>query len=336
MHPFASLGAPMQADLLSIADLGAEGIADVVDHAIVLKSQAAAGVAVTRPLNGKHAALLFDKPSLRTRVSFEVGVHRLGGTTTTMTAADVGLGSREPIGDIAKTLARYVDVIVARIHSHDDLVALAADADVPVINALSAWEHPCQALADLVTFKEHLGTLAGRTLTYVGDGNNVCHSLLLGGAAVGLKVKVATPPGYGPDAALVAEARLLAREHGGLVEVGNDPIAAVLGADAVYTDVWTSMGFEGEAAARERAFAPFRVTKALLAKAPDAIVMHCLPAHRGHEIDADVIDGPASVAFDQAENRLYAQQAVILRLLQRSRGWVARPARTPARVAIGS
>ena len=335
MHPFRSLG-PGTQDLLSIADLGAEGIADVVDHALVLKSQAAAGVAVTRPLNGKHAALLFDKPSLRTRVSFEVGVHRLGGTTTTMTAADVGLGSREPIGDIAKTLSRYVDVIVARIHSHDDLVALAADADVPVINALSAWEHPCQALADLVTLKEQLGSLVGRILAYVGDGNNVCHSLLLGGAAVGLHVNVATPPGYGPDAALVAEARLLAREHGGLVEVGNDPIAAVLGADAVYTDVWTSMGFEGEAAPRERAFAPFRVTRALLANAPDAIVMHCLPAHRGHEIDADVIDGPASVAFDQAENRLYAQQAVILRLLQRSRGWVASPARTPARVAIGS
>ena len=335
MHPFPSLG-PGAQDLLSIADLGAEGIADVVDHAIVLKSQAAAGVAVTRPLNGKHAALLFDKPSLRTRVSFEVGVHRLGGTTTTMTAADVGLGSREPIGDIAKTLSRYVDVIVARIHSHDDLVALAADADVPVINALSAWEHPCQALADLVTLKEQLGGLAGRTLAYVGDGNNVCHSLLLGGAAVGLNVKVATPGGYGPDPSLVDEARLLAREHGGQVQVGSDPVAAVSEADAVYTDVWTSMGFEGEAAARERAFAPFRVTQALLANAPDAIVMHCLPAHRGHEIDADVIDGPASVAFDQAENRLYAQQAVILRLLQRSRGWVASPARTPARVAIGS
>ena len=271
MHPFPTLGAGAQADLLSIADLGAEGIADVIDHAIVLKSQAAAGVAITRPLAGKHAALLFDKPSLRTRVSFEVGVHRLGGTTTTMTAADVGLGSREPIGDIAKTLSRYVDVIVARIHSHDDLVALASDADVPVINALSAWEHPCQALADLVTLKEQLGGLAGRTLAYVGDGNNVCHSLLLGGAAVGLHVKVATPGGYGPDPSIVDEARLLAREHGGQVEVGTDPVAAVSGADAVYTDVWTSMGFEGEAAARERAFAPFRVTKALLSEAPDAI-----------------------------------------------------------------
>jgi ornithine carbamoyltransferase len=327
------------ADLLSIADLGAEGIADVVDHAIALKSQGGSALA-TRPLAGQHAALLFDKPSLRTRVSFEVGVHRLGGTTTTMTAADVGLGSREPIGDIAKTLSRYVDVIVARIHSHEALVALAADADVPVINALSAWEHPCQALADLVTMKEHLGGLAGRTLAYVGDGNNVCHSLLLGGAAVGLHVNVATPAGYGPDPSLVAEARLLARERGGSIVVGDDPIAAVRGADAVYTDVWTSMGFEGEAAARERAFAPFRVTPALLAGAPDAIVMHCLPAHRGHEIDAEVIDGPASVAFDQAENRLYAQQAVILRLLQQTRrrvaGGAGRATVTAARVAVGS
>jgi ornithine carbamoyltransferase len=323
-------------DLLSIADLGAAGIADVIEHAIVLKSQAAAGVAVPRPMAGKHAALLFDKPSLRTRVSFEVGVHRLGGTTTTMSSADVGLGSREPISDIAKTLSRYVDLVVARIHDHDDLVALAADADVPVINALSAWEHPCQALADLVTLQEHLGGLAGHTLTYVGDGNNVCHSLLLGGAAVGLHVNVATPAGYGPDPALVDEARLIAREHGGAIVVGHDPVAAVAGADAVYTDTWTSMGFEGEAEARERAFAPFRVTTGLLAGAPDAVVMHCLPAHRGHEIDAEVLDGPASVAFDQAENRLYAQQAVMLRLLQRSRRWLAEPARGAARVAVGS
>src|SRR5436190_8739184 len=217
MHSFPSLGPAGQTDLLSIADLGAEGIADVVDHAIVLKSQGAAGP-VSRPLAGKHAALLFDKPSLRTRVSFEVGVHRLGGASTTMSAADVGLGTREPIGDIARTLSRYVDVIVARIHDHGDLVALADAADVPVINALSAWEHPCQALADLVTLQEHLADLAGRTLAYVGDGNNVCHSLLLGGAAVGLHLKVATPVGYAPDASLVDEARLLARERGGHVE----------------------------------------------------------------------------------------------------------------------
>ena len=336
-HPFPLLHPP-QGDLLSIADLGADGILGVVEHAIVLKSQAAAGIAVTRPLAGRHAALLFDKPSLRTRVSFEVGIHRLGGTTTTMSAADVGLGSREPIGDIARTLSRYVDLIVARIHSHDDLVALADGADVPVINALSAWEHPCPALADLVTLQEHLGGLAGGTLAYLGDGNNVCHSLLLGGAAVGLRVTVATPPGYEPDSAIVDEARLLAREHGGAVEIGHDPVLATRGADAVYTDAWASMGFEGEAADRERIFAPFRVTSALLSGAPDAIVMHCLPAHRGHEIDADVIDGPSSVVFDQAENRLYAQQAMILQLLQRAHGFVAKaaPVSTPARLAIRS
>jgi ornithine carbamoyltransferase len=325
-----------QADLLSIADLGRDGIADVIDHALVLKSQGGAAVAATRPLAGRHAALLFDKPSLRTRVSFEVGVHRLGGTTTTMSASDVGLGSREPIGDIARTLSRYVDVIVARIHDHEDLVELAAGADVPVINALSAWEHPCQALADLVTLQEHLGALEGRTLAYVGDGNNVLHSLLLGGAAVGLNVRVATPPGYEPDPAIVDEAILLAHASGASLEVGHDPVAAVHGADAVYTDVWASMGFEGEAADRARAFAPFRVTSQLLARAPGAIVMHCLPAHRGQEIDADVIDGPSSVVFDQAENRLWAQQAVILRLLQRNRRWASAPARPAARVAIGS
>ena len=324
------------ADLLSITDLGPQGIADVIDHALVLKAQAAASAATTRPLSGRHAALLFDKPSLRTRVSFEVGVHRLGGTTTTMSAADVGLGTREPIGDIARTLSRYVDLIVARIHDHPDLVELAAAADVPVINALSAWEHPCQALADLVTLHEHLGALAGMTLAYVGDGNNVCHSLLLGGAASGMHVRVATPAGYGPDQAIVDEARLLARETGAQVEVGHDPVAAVRGADAVYTDVWASMGFEEEAAGRERIFAPFRVTAELVSAAPDAIVMHCLPAHRGHEIDADVIDGPSSVVFDQAENRLWAQQAVMVRLLQQSRRWLADPARASARIAIGS
>ena len=335
MHPLPRSHASHNS-LLSIADLGADGIADVVDHALILKSQAGAGVALPRPLAGRHAALLFDKPSLRTRVSFEVGIHRLGGTTTTMSAADVGLGSREPIGDIARTLSRYVDLIVARIHDHADLTALASEADVPVINALSAWEHPCQALADLVTLQEHLGGLAGRTLAYVGDGNNVCHSLLLGGAAVGLHMRVATPAGYGPDQAIVDEARLLAREHGGEITIGHDSLAAVRDADAIYTDVWASMGFEGEAAERERVFAPFRVTAALIAEAPDAIVMHCLPAHRGHEIEAEVIDGPMSVVFDQAENRLWAQQAVMLRLVQRSRRFVAEPVRAPARVAISS
>jgi ornithine carbamoyltransferase len=336
MHSLPKFRPTGQADLLSIADLGPDGIADVVDHALVLKSQGGAAVAATRPLAGRHAALLFDKPSLRTRVSFEVGIHRLGGTTTTMSASDVGLGSREPIGDIARTLSRYVDVIVARIHDHEDLVALAAGADVPVINALSSWEHPCQALADLVTLREQLGGLAGRTLAYLGDGNNVLHSLLLAGSAVGLNVRVATPAGYEPDPAILDEAELLAHASGAHIELGHDPVAAVRGTDAVYTDVWASMGFEGEAVDRARVFAPFRLTAALLAEAPGAIVMHCLPAHRGQEIDADVIDGPSSVVFDQAENRLWAQQAVILRLLQRNRRWSAAPARQAARIAIGS
>ena len=313
------LGRPRPDHLLSIADLGPEGIVDVVEHALVLKSQAQPGPARISPLAGKQVALLFDKPSLRTRVSFEVGIRRLGGDTTSLSATDVGLGSREPIADIARTLSRYVDAIVVRIHSHAQLAELAAAADVPVVNALTEHEHPCQALADLLTIREHRGGFAGRRLAYVGDGNNVAHSLLLGGAAVGLDVGVACPPGYEPDAAIVDEARHLGRSSGARIQVGHDPAAVVAGADAVYTDVWASMGFEAEATERARAFAPYRVTAELMAGAPDAIVMHCLPAHRGQEIDASVIDGPASVVFDQAENRMHAQEALLVRLLGRNR-----------------
>jgi ornithine carbamoyltransferase len=193
------------------------------------------------------------------------------------------------------------------------------------VNALTELEHPCQALADLLTIREHLGGFAGRRLAYMGDGNNVCHSLLLGGAAVGLDVSVACPRGYEPDAGIVAEARSLAGASGSHIEIGHDAVPAVAGADAVYTDVWASMGFEEEAAERARVFAPFRVTAALMAAAPDAIVMHCLPAHRGQEIDAEVIDGPASVVFDQAENRMHAQEAVLVRLLGRNRRRLADP-----------
>ena len=338
---------PAPHHLLSISDLGPDGIADVVDHAMVLKSQASFGSPAPQPLAGRHIALIFDKPSLRTRVSFEVGIRRLGGATTALSASEIGLGSREPIADIARTLSRYVDGIVVRIHSHAQLAELAAAADVPVVNALTEHEHPCQALADLQTIHEHLGGFAGRRLAYLGDGNNVCHSLLLGGAAVGLDVRVACPLGYEPDSRVVDEARLLARESGGHVEVGHDPAAAVRDADAVYTDVWASMGFEQEAAERARVFAPFRVTSALLAGAPEAIVMHCLPAHRGQEIDADVIDGPANVVFDQAENRMHAQEALLVRLLRARRrqaavsdhaasAGFAAPARFPARARLGA
>jgi ornithine carbamoyltransferase len=308
------------AHFLSIADLEPAVIEQTLDDAADLK--AAGGVAPFGrfPLAGKSVAMLFDKPSLRTRVSFEVGVAKLGGITTTLTGADVGLGSREPMSDMARTLSRYVDAVVVRMLSHELLTELAQNSDVPVINALTAWEHPCQALADLLTLREHLGGFAGRLLVYVGDGNNVCHSLLLGGASVGLNVRVAAPAGHQPAGEVVEAARELAGSTGALIEVVDDPQAAVEGADAVYTDVWASMGAEHEADARRRAFYGFRLTENLLAPVPDALVMHCLPAHRGEEIDAEVIDGPRSVAFDQAENRLYVQQATLLHLLAASRG----------------
>lgn len=304
--------------LLSVADLDGATISDVIEHALVLK-ELPPGDSRTALLAGRSVALLFDKQSLRTRVSFEIGIQRLGGITTSLSGNEIGLGSREPLADIAKTLSRYVDAIVVRMLSHDGLTELAAASTVPVINALSEVEHPCQALADLLTLREHLGSLRGRRLAYVGDGNNVCHSLLLAGAAVGLTVRVASPRGFEPDPALVAKASHLARRNGSLVEVVHDPVAAVRGADAIYTDVWASMGEEHEAAERRRAFAGFRVTAALVAESPDALVMHCLPAHRGEEIDADVVDGPRSIVFDQAENRLHAQQAVLVQLLNARR-----------------
>ncbi len=307
-----------RAHLLSIADLDAGAITDIVEHAIVLKTLNPSDGRASL-LAGKWVALVFDKPSLRTRVSFEVGIQRLGGGTTTLTGADIGLGSREPLSDIARTLSRYVDAIVVRMLSHEGLTELAEAATVPVVNALTEHEHPCQALADLVTMREHLGSLRGRTLAYLGDGNNVCHSLLLAGASVGLNVRVAAPAGYEPDASIVDQATRLGRRTGAQIEVGHDAPTAVRGADAIYTDVWASMGSEHLAAERERVFAPFKVTSELIEESPHALVMHCLPAHRGHEIDAEVIDGPRSVAFDQAENRLHVQQAILVHLLNARR-----------------
>ena len=310
--------------LLSIADLDGAAITDVIEHALVLKTLAP-GHGRAPLLAGRWVALVFDKPSLRTKVSFEVGIQRLGGGTTTLAGSEIGLGSREPLADIARTLSRYVDAIVIRMLSHEGLTELAAASTVPVINALSELEHPCQALADLLTLREEFGTLEGLRLAYIGDGNNVCHSLLLAGAAVGLDVRVATPRGYEPNQAIVDQATHFARRTGAQVEIGNDAAIAVRGADAVYTDVWASMGSEHEADARRRAFAGFRVTADLFEEAPGALVMHCLPAHRGEEIDAEVIDGPQSVVFDQAENRLHAQQALLVHLLN------ARRAGIPAR-----
>jgi ornithine carbamoyltransferase len=266
-------------------------------------------------LEGRQVALLFEKPSLRTRVTFDAGIHALGGHPIYLGPEEVGIGHRETAADVGRNLSRWVDAIVLRTYAHRTLAELSEAASVPVINALDDREHPCQALADLLTLRQHLGSLAGRRLAYVGDGNNVCHSLLLAGALAGVEMRVATPEVFAPNGTVVAESRRLGRTTGFRVSLGTDPVEAVTGADAVYTDVWTSMGAEDHAAARRTMFAGYQVNEALMAHAPDALVMHCLPAHRGEEISAGVLDGPRSVVLDQAENRLFVQQALLVALL---------------------
>jgi ornithine carbamoyltransferase len=249
-------------------------------------------------------------------VSFEVGLAQLGAQPIALAAGDLQLGRGETIEDTGRVLSRYVDAVVLRTFEQDRLEALARAASVPVVNALSDFEHPCQALADLQTVRERLGGLAGRVLTFVGDGNNVAHSLLLAGAKAGMIVRVATPPGFEPIPLVVQRASEIASTTGGSVEVGNDPKSAALGAHALYTDVWASMGQEEEADERSLVFPAYRIDEELLGlAAPDAIVLHCLPAHRGQEITDEVIDGPRSAVWDQAENRLHAQKALMLSLL---------------------
>lgn len=305
---------PMLDDFLSSADLDPEGLARLLDAAERLRQQRRTGD-VPKSLAGRHVAMLFEKPSLRTRTTFDVGIAALGGHALYLGPAEVGLGRRESVADVARNLSRWVDAIVVRTFAHATAVELAAAASVPVVNALTDHEHPCQALADILTLRQHLGELRGRALAFVGDGNNVCHSLLLTGALAGLAVRVATPPGEAPDSSVVEAAERLAKQTGGSVSVGTDPVVAARGADAVYTDAWTSMGAEAEADARRERFAGFRVDRDLLAGAPDALVMHCLPAHRGEEISDEALDGPASVVLDQAENRLYVQQALLVELI---------------------
>jgi len=267
-------------------------------------------------LAGKSLVLIFEKPSLRTRVTFEVGISSLGGSSLFLDHTVNHLGERESIPDMARCLERWVQGIVARVFAQRTLEELAAHARVPVINALSEHFHPCQALADFFTLEERFGNLRGLKFAYVGDGNNMCHSLLLAGARTGAQVKVATPAGYEPDAAIVSEAKRAARETRGKIEILRSPEEAVAGAQAVYTDVWASMGQEKEAAAREAAFARYQVNEALFSlAAPDALFMHCLPAHRGLEVASGVIDSPRSIVFDQAENRLHVQKAILLTLL---------------------
>jgi ornithine carbamoyltransferase len=267
-------------------------------------------------LSGKILALIFEKPSLRTRVTFEVGISSLGGTAIFLDHTLTHLGERECVRDIAKNLERWVHGIVARVFAQDSLEEFAKNANIPVINALSDKYHPCQALADFFLLEERYGNLRGFKFAYVGDGNNMCHSLLSIGARVGAHIRVATPAGYEPDAAVVAEAKRVARETRGKIEILRSPQEAVAGVQAVYTDVWASMGQEEEAAKRVADFKDYQVNEALFSQAvPDAIFMHCLPAHRGLEVSEGVIDSSRSVIYDQAENRLHVQKAVLHTLL---------------------
>jgi ornithine carbamoyltransferase len=319
--------------LLSMDDFDPEAIQEVLAHAAELKAGRTPTTG-SAPLAGRSVALIFEKPSLRTRVSFEVGIARLGGTPVSLHDSEIGLGVRESVKDATLTLERYVDAIVARVRDHKLLQEMADAASIPVINALSDVEHPLQALADALTLVEHLGDVRGRQLVYVGDGNNVAASLLLVGASLGINVRVVTPPGYEPDAGVVKRATAIGRGTGSRIELARDPVAGVLGADAVYTDTWVSMGQETEQAERMAAFPPYALTARLLANAPDAIVMHCLPAHRGLEIESEVLDGPQSVVLDQAENRMWVQMAVLLRLIRPRRMSLGEPIQLP--LAIGS
>lgn len=309
-------------DFLSVADASADDLALILDLAAAMKRDRAAALAAGRSpatpgvLDGRSVALVFEKPSLRTRASFEVGVHELGGKALPMWNTEINLGGREAVTDVAQVLARYVQAIVIRTFAHDNLVAMADVVDVPIVNSLSDHEHPCQALADLQTVQEAFGELSGRTLAYVGDGNNVAHSLMLAGALAGMDVRVVHPAGYAPDREVLASANDCA-VGGAEIVATTDVAGGVGGADVVYTDVWASMGQEEEAAARARALEGFMVTDDMMAMAdPDAIFLHCLPAHRGEEVTAEVIDGPRSVIFEQAENRLHVQKALVLTLLE--------------------
>jgi ornithine carbamoyltransferase len=301
---------------LSAADLTREQAEALLERALALKAEWKSGGHRGLPMQGKTLALVFEKPSLRTRVAFEAGMTQLGGHASYLSANDIDMGGRESVPDVARNLSRWVQAIAARVFKHTTIEDLARHAGVPVINALSDREHPCQALADMLTLLERFGRLRGLRLAYVGDGNNVCHSLMLLGATLGVNVGVACPPDYRPDSEILEQAERLADESDATIAVSADPGEAVAGADAVYTDVWASMGQEHEAARRRPVFQPYQVNTALMAQArPDTLFMHCLPAHRGEEITADVIDSPNSVVFDQAENRLHVQKALIMTLL---------------------
>ncbi len=303
----------MKRDLISLLDFSKAEVLSFIDSADRLKKQKGK---LRSDLKGRSVALVFQKPSNRTRVSFEVGVYELGGHCLYLGPNEIDLGKRETTHDVAKTLSRYVHCIVARVFDHKDIRELAQEADVPVINALCDLYHPCQALADIQTIREQFGKLKGLTLAYVGDGNNVFHSLMIACAKVGINVRFAGPQGYDPNPQVVAQAQEIARKNKCTIELGRDSKTAVKGVDVLYSDVWVSMGQEQETARRIKEFEGYQINGELAKLAhKNYIFMHCLPAHRDLEVTADIIDGKHSVIFDQAENRLHAQKAVLLKLL---------------------
>jgi ornithine carbamoyltransferase len=300
-------------DLVSTRDLGPSGVEAVLHLAGIMKMRPAD---FRGALAGKQMVMFFEKPSLRTRLTFEAGMSSLGGATFFVDQTHERLDGREKLSDIAHNLERWVDAIVLRTFAQETIAGMAEYASVPVINALSDLEHPCQALADYFTLQERFGDLKNICLAYVGDGNNVAHSLLLTCACLGSTIRVATPAGYGPNAEIVADAREIAEQTGAVIDILSDPHTAVEGVDAVYTDAWASMGQEHEAGKRARIFPPYQMNDELVAGAdPHAVFMHCLPAHRGEEITDAVMDSGRSVVFDQAESRLHVQKAILYLLL---------------------
>ena len=303
----------MDRNYLSVDDLSPGELGDLLELALRVKAHPGSYV---DSLRGRSVALIFEKPSTRTRVSFEIAVTSAGGHPVVLSSSELQLGRGETIEDTGRVLSRYVDAIVLRTFEQERLEVLASAATIPVVNSLSDFEHPCQCLADLFTVLEHRGALAGQTLTYLGDGNNVAHSLLLGGAKAGMRVRCATPPGFEPIPQVIHRAEEIAMETGGDIEILFDPAEACADADVLYTDVWASMGREEEADERALVFPSYQVNQKLVDLArDDVLVLHCLPAHRGQEITDEVIDGPHSAVWDQAENRMHTQKALLLFLL---------------------
>jgi len=300
-------------DLCSIADISSAEVRAILKLGHYVKQNPRE---FRHALDARQMVLMFEKASLRTRLSFEAGINTLGGNAVFFDQTNSPLGERESIADVAKNVERWVDVIVLRTYAHDTITEMAANSRVPVINALSDFEHPCQALADFMTLEEHFGSVTGLNFTYVGDGNNVCHSLMLTGAQLGANVTIATPRGYSPDIEIVTRAREIAAENNCEIRLLQDPQAAAEEADAIYTDVCVSMGMEHESTKRAPIFRPFQVNEPLMQKAREnAVFMHCLPARRNAEVTDAVLDGPQSIVFDQAENRMHAQKALLLLLL---------------------